>query len=152
MRRPDQNKFDLFVKHFEKIDPLLQNFADKHGLSLDINTNRYPCRILRKPPGNPSLLIEISMDDHWLDVEYDENLPHSLGIAAYYVPPTDELSRWGLSVNLVKHQTFSTICQTLEERLETALKQLESWTPDIIMERGKCFRNIQKERELGLSP
>jgi hypothetical protein len=163
----DQDKFDLFAKHLESIDDFLQNFADKHGLVLEKNTYRSPCRILgwpkhTKATKNLQMLIDISMDDDWLKVEYDENLPHTFAVVAYYIPPIDAYTcspnLWRLYEHLAEHLTFSTICQHLDEYLETALQLLKSWTPDVITQRGEFFKDYycdgnyvrKNEREWGL--
>ncbi len=48
MRRPDQDRNDLFVRHLESIDKELESFCDKNGFQLGKNVYRTPCRVLQK--------------------------------------------------------------------------------------------------------
>ena len=149
MKRPDQYRFNQFSQHFETIDHSLETFSNNYGFSLEKNVNHVPCRILRKS-GNPELIIDIYLDDNWFNIEYDADLPHSFAAATFYVPQADDMSLWKLSIVLAEHQPFSAISQCLQTHLETAVQLFQSWTPDIIMQHGKRFRNLNMEWKKGL--
>lgn len=149
MKRPDQERFDMFAHHFETIDSLLREFSRIHGFQLEKNVYRQPCRILRRI-GNPELLIDIYQDDHWLSVDYRTNLPHSIAAVAYYEPMEDPLSLWKLSEILLEHKPFSVVQEHLEECLKRAATLLGSWAPEIMMQRGQRLRNLKRESQQGL--
>jgi hypothetical protein len=148
LRRPDEDLFELFSRHFERIDPVLERFAERHGFRLERNANRQPCRILRRS-GNPEQLIDIYLDDHWLQVDYTKNLPHSIAAASFY-EPDDHSSLWKLNEGLIEHQPFSVIQDRLEECLDRAAGVFASWTPELIMRRGERLRNLKREYERGM--
>jgi hypothetical protein len=149
MKRPDQDQFDLFSRHLEEIDPSLRAFAGDNGFHLEINPNRYPCRILRRT-GNPELIIDIYQDDHWREVEYRTDLPHTIAAAAFYTPAEDALSLWKLSEVLLEHKPFSALREGLQGCLTRAAGLLATWDPEIIMERGQRLRNFKTECERNL--
>jgi len=125
MTRPDQAKFDQFARQFEVIDSELQNFGDAYGYELVRNQNRQPCRILRKSD-TMLQIIEISLDGDWLRMEFQEDLPCNVTIAAYYQPLRGR--RLFKRSNIVKHQSFSVIKATLQETLHQSMEQLNSWS------------------------
>src|SRR5215469_4268141 len=148
MRRPDEDLFELFARHFERIDPALDRFVERHGFRLEKNTHRQPCRILRRT-GNPERLIDIYQDDHWLQVDYTKNLPHSMTAIAFY-ESDDRSSLWKLTEDVIEHQPFSVVQERLEECLAYAAIVLESWTPEVIVQRGERLRNLKREYEEGM--
>ena len=78
MRRPDQDRFDLFARPLECLDEQLQTFADRHGFQLEKNPDRQPGRILRRID-DIQQVIDLSQDDHWLQVDYRFRLTLLLG-------------------------------------------------------------------------
>ena len=148
MPRPDQERFERYSRPWESMDGLLGDFAERHELqALEKNANRYS----EPDPGDAqailSLLIDIYQDDHWLDVEYRSDLPHSFAAVAFYEPPQDRLSLWKMKEMLLEHQPFSVIEARLEECLERSLRLLASWTPEVIVQRGVRCRNLKREFE-----
>jgi hypothetical protein len=149
MKRPDQDRFELFTKQFEALDPFLTRFGVDHGFQLERNVNRYPCRILRRR-GNPQFLIDIYQDDHWLQVDYRSDLPYSIAAAAFYVPPENTLQLWKLSKVIVGHKSFTDIERRIREYMNTALEFSKSLSSEIILQQGQCLRNLKAENERGL--
>jgi len=150
MNRPDQEQFDLFSRHFEEIDSELRAFGEESGFLLEINPNRYPCRILRQT-GNPEFVIDVYQDDHWRQVEYRTDLPHTIAAAAFFTPPSDELSLWKLNEVLLEHVPFSAIRERLPVCLARAVGVFATWSPEIILARGQRLRNFKTECQQSFS-
>lgn len=131
MRRPDQDRFDLFTHHLESIDGELEQFRLEHKLRLDKNLNRQPCRVLRTT-SNPERIIDIHLDGHWLTMEYQYDLPHNVGVAAYYRPSQGK--RLYKRATVVEHQPFSVIRANLTQILNASWAMLQSWPPPILTE------------------
>jgi hypothetical protein len=138
MMRPDQERFERFSRHFEMIDSEVNSFAKEHGFEVIKNLNRQPGRILRKQ-GNPLQLIDVFLDGHWLQLEYQEDLPHSVGVAVYYQPPQGK--RLVKKLMLVERQPFSLVRESLDSLLQTGLQLLDSWPVPALSEEKQDAAN-----------
>src|SRR6266516_5155428 len=141
MPRPDQTKFDVFARPFEKIDEQLHSLSQGHSLLVEKDLNRQPCRVLKRP-GNPHYLIDISYDDYWFETEFREGLPLSVSLVAYYIPPENDKFVWRMSTVLSEHLTLSAIGQNLKKILEEAILLIESWPPQRILREGQRSENL----------
>ena len=122
---------------------MLEAFCAQHGLHLDKNALRQPCRVIRKP-GNPNYLMDIHEEGVWHEMEYSEQLPHSVFAAAHYSSPED--SDWVYRVeHLIAHgHEFSSIRNDLGEYLSAWLALVNTWQPATILEQGRRHQNLAK--------
>jgi hypothetical protein len=148
MKRPDQDRFDQFAKHFVSVDERLEQFGNKAGFRLERNLYRTPCKVLRKP-GNPEQVFDFYLEDNWLTTEYEEDLPHTLAVASFFTPSQDDSVIFKMGVILVEHQPFAAIKVRLEELLNRGLGMLNSWTPDVIVAKGQRLENLRKKYSEG---
>src|SRR5262245_9817969 len=148
MKRPDQDRFDRFAKHFESVDEKLEQFCNEKGFQLERNLYRTPCRVLRKP-GNPEQIFDIYQEDNWLTIEYNENLPHTFAVVSYFIPSQHYSVLFKITSVLVEHQPFAAIEVRLDELLNRGLETLISWTPDIIVAKGQQLENLRKKYSEG---
>jgi hypothetical protein len=145
MVRSDQERFDQFSRHLETIDAELDAFCHEVGLELVRYQNRHPGRILRRP-GNPLRLIDIRLEGVWYSMEYQPDLPHTVGEAAYYQPT--EGKRLRKRAFLVEHQPLSLIRRNLKEILEQSHALVQSWPPPILSEEDPDAASQGWERTL----
>jgi hypothetical protein len=153
MVRPDEARFQTHVKHMEALDPILEDFCRGRGdgFILQKNLYRIPCRVLRRR-GNPEPIIDIYELGDWSKLEYNENLPHTMGIAAYY--QTDGAAYYQAGGNrevqyrktlILYHEvTFGELLEYIEEGLQKALGILSSWTEQDIVRTGECISDVLK--------
>src|SRR5262245_24521118 len=149
MERPDQDRFDRFAKQFEPVDEQLEQFCNETGFQLERNLYRTPCRVLRRP-GNPEQIFDFYMEDHWLKIEYDKDLPHTFAVVSYFIPSENDSVLFKLNAELVEHQPFAAIKVRLNELLTRGLWMLNSWTPDIIVAKGQQLENLKKKYSEGM--
>ena len=149
MKRPDQDRFDRFAKHFESVDEKLEQFCNEKGFQLERNLYRTPCRVLRKP-GNPEQIFDIYQEDNWLTVEYNENLHHTFAVVSYIITGQNDSALFKMNSIQVEHQPFAAIEVRLDELLDRGLCMLKSWTPDLIVAKGQQFENIRKKYSVGV--
>jgi hypothetical protein len=143
MRRPDQDLFDQFSRHFETIDADLTSFCLSNNLELQKNFLRQPCRVLRRK-GNPEYLVDLAVDGYWREMEFSEDLPHSLLVMAYF-EATDSDFVWRKSTDLAKGQKFSELRNHLLPLLERSVTYFEQWTPDVITREGEKLDNLKRK-------
>jgi hypothetical protein len=146
MKRPDQDRFDLFAVPFERMDQALQAFALEKNFELNRNVNRQPGRVLRKR-GNPHYLIDIALEQYWLKVEYRDDLPLAVTAVAYYEPeqPTENHLVYRIDKVVAQNETFSALLPKLHSYLNEALFAIEGWTPEVICRDGKSQENLRKK-------
>ena len=127
-------EFERHVKHFTQLDEALETFGREHEFALEKNQWRRPCRVLRKK-GNPEYVIEISQEGNWHQIAYREDLPHTLGVVAYFVDEKNEqVYRKGEDIAYFVH--FQTIQVNLKVYLDKALAHIKEWTPEVILREG----------------
>jgi hypothetical protein len=143
-RRPDQDLFDRHSAHFKLIDPALEAFCTHHGLRLDKNALRQPCRVIRIP-GNPNYLLDIHEQDVWYSIEYNEQLPHSVLAVGHYSPPDENDMVYRVEHLIAHGQDFGSIRNDLEHYLDVWLALVSEWVPETIRERGKLLTNLTKK-------
>jgi hypothetical protein len=124
MVRPDEDRFCRFSRHLEAIDDEIGYFCREHHLQLQKNLNRQPCRVLRSS-GNPQFVIDLYLEGHWLSLDYREDLPHSVGVAAYYQPAQGK--RLVRRATVAERLSFSELRPRLGPILEESLALLKSW-------------------------
>ena len=143
MKRPDEKQFLQHAEHFLVIDYELESFCQRHGFILDKNIHRTPCRVLRKS-GNPEWIFDIYQKGYWLDIAYDEDIPHTFAVAAYYeISPSNDLYK--LEFTIVENAVFAGIVEHLHEYLVKGLEVLKSWTPDTIHMQGTQVENFRRK-------
>jgi hypothetical protein len=143
MKRPDQDKFDMYARHYEKIDAKLRSYCEKNNCQLEINLLRQPFRVLRQD-GNPEFLIDISLSGYWREVAFEENMNHDVTFLAYCEPPQSQFI-WKLANELAVKLSFSILCDRLDGYLEEAFTQMNNLTPEIIMQKGERVENLKKK-------
>ena len=137
MIRPDRFRYEQFCRHLEAIDDVLARFAAAHGFEVQKNLHRQPSRDLRRtgPPMHDAIephteFIGIHLDGYWRMMDWQEDLPHKVGVAAYYRPVHGK--RLYKRVTIVEHQPFLVIQENLVQLLNTSLNTLESWRPPVV--------------------
>jgi len=90
------------------------------------------------------------MDDHWLTIEYKEDLPHTLAVASFFTSSQDDSVIFKMEAILDEHQPFAAIKVRLDELLNRGLWMLNSWTPDIIVAKGQQLENLKKKYSEGM--
>jgi len=143
MRRPDQDKFDMFARHFGSIDHAVEVFCKTHIFQLEKNYFRQPSRVLKRE-GNPSFLIDIGLSEHWLKIKYEEDMPHTITAIGYYEPP-DSATVWRVAHKITNRERFSQLQEKLFEHLEEAVRLINEWTPEVIMQKGKPSENLKQK-------
>jgi hypothetical protein len=126
--------FDEHVRHFEALDPILEEFAREHSFALEKNQLHSPCRLLRKK-GNPEYIIGIEQEGIWFRLAYRDDLPHTVGVTAYLVDEKKEFV-YQMSEEIAYFQHFSTIQENLNDYLKRALACIERWNAEVIRREG----------------
>jgi len=142
--RPDQAKFDKFAAIFCKIDGELESFCKLNDYRLDKNSNRQPCRVLRKGD-NLIFILEVFLVPYWLESEFTENLRYSMACCAYYTPPENPKYIWKLGHTLLENVTFDAIEKNLHDKLLLALDVVSQWTPSLIIQKGERLENLKRK-------
>ena len=143
MTRPDQERFELFARHFEAFDADLDVFGNSHQFQLERNILRQPCRLLRRN-GNPNYLIDISLAGHWREMPFEEDLPHDVAVFAYYEPPESQFI-WKKSADIVRGQPFHILRHVLDQHLARGLKLINEWQANVILETRVRVENLKKK-------
>jgi hypothetical protein len=143
MSRPDQERFEKFSSHFEAVDVQLEWFSAEHGLRLEKNLLRQPCRVLRLV-GNPEYLVDISLSGHWLQLPFSADLPHSVSVIAY-LEAGDGQSIYRMHSDLTRNEPFSRLQENLSNYLAGALRLIAEWSPETILRDGDRMPNLRKK-------
>jgi len=143
-RRPDQDLFEQHSGHFGQIDAQLQEFCSRHGLRLEKNALRSPCRVIRQD-GNPNYFLDIFQEGIWHEMSFSPDLPHSVLAAGHHTPPADDDWIYRVENVLACGQQFHSIIRDLSAYLESWLKLVEACTPDAIIAHGIKYENVAKK-------
>ena len=143
MKRPDQDNFDMFARHFDGIDCLVEAFCKTHDFQLEKNSFRQPSRVLKRE-GNPSFLIDIGLSEHWLKTKYEEDMPHTITVIGYYEPPNSAVI-WKIASEIASQESFSHLQGKLADYLEKAARLINEWTSEVIMHNGKPSENLKRK-------
>lgn len=143
MKRPDQDQFDALARHFESIDGQLSSFCRNHNFKVEKNYLRQPGRTL-KQEGNPQFLVDISLSEHWLKVNFEEDMPHTITAIGYYEPP-DSAYVWRIAHEVVSRERFSILQKRLFNHLQEVLRLIGEWTPEVIMQQSQRSENLKKK-------
>ncbi len=142
MKRPDQDRFDMFARHFESLDAYLLPFCETEHFRLERNYFRQPSRVLKRDE-NPGFLIDISLSEHWLKMNFEEDMFHTITAIGYYEPPGSAYV-WRLAHEIVGQERFSILQGRLSSHLKEALRVVSEWTSEIIMEKGQQSENLKR--------
>ena len=129
-----QKLFEEHVKHFEVLDEALEKFAQQHSFNLEKNQLHAPCRLLRRK-GNPSYVIGIQQEGVWFKIPYRDDLPHTIGVAGYFVDEKQEFV-YQKRDEVAHFVHFSTIQRNLSEYLVTALAHIQKWPAEVMFREG----------------
>lgn len=140
MKRPDQDRFDAFSKHFQVLDDELSAYCAANNFKLEKNLLRQPGRVLRRE-GNPHFLVDFSLSGYWLEMEFREDMPHTITAIGYYEPPESEYI-WKISREIVTRELFSRIVANLRIHLDQACHFIGQWTPEVMLKGGERTENL----------
>ncbi len=143
MKRPDQDRFDLFARHFESVDAYLVSFCKTNNLHLEKNFLRQPSRVLKRE-GNPQFLIDFALSEHWLKMDFAEDMLHTITAIGYYELP-DSTDVWKITCEIIGQERFSMLKQKLPDYLDSAARLIREWTPEIIMQKGQRSENLKRK-------
>lgn len=140
--------FAEHVKHFEVLDAVLEDFATKHLFVLEKNQLRSPCRLLKRM-GNPTYIIGISQEGNWHKIQYRDDLPHTIVVAAYLADETKEYY-YEIREEIAYFVHFSTIVENLEQYLAEAMRYVKKWNAAVVRQEGaQCRHPMAYWREQG---
>jgi hypothetical protein len=143
MKRPDQDQFDTFARHFEGVDAQLESFCKENNLRLEKNFLRQPGRVL-KQEGSPTFLVDIALSEHWLKIKFEADMPHTITVVGYYEQP-DSAYVWRIANEIVSRERFSILQDRILDHLQEAIRLIGEWTPEVIMQKGQRSENLKQK-------
>jgi hypothetical protein len=156
MSRPDQAKFEEFVKPLVQFDPIWERFTNQGEYALEKNPLRQPGRILRRGsrehPGNPAAIICLAMDTVWHQVDYRDDLPYALSVRAYFEGPEPDFTLSEFVEDIASSLPLLEIGVLLPELLGKAVDVLKRATPEYIIQQGRQVENLRRRYERGKKP
>jgi hypothetical protein len=140
MERPDQEKYQKFVKPLLIYDTIWQEYAKKYGYILELNQYRKPGRMLRSPSHlSTSYVIELYMEPIWHYIDYEDDLPYTVSICAFHKNSKTSELRWRLAKTIIENTSLELIGVKLNDYLNQAFALVNEWTSGYITKHGELF-------------
>jgi hypothetical protein len=142
MKRPDQDRFDAFSRHLDVLDGELSTYCALGGFELEKNLLRQPGRVLRRR-GNPEFLIDVALSGYWLEMDFSDDLPHTITAIGYYERP-GSMYVYRMARVIVANEPFSYLTRNLRNHLDSARELIANWSPQVMREHGERVENLRR--------